>query len=135
MENLFDTYYTKLRDSDRPVQVLLEYYEKLFNTKAGRSDIANFMRFIKIYGRMRTFYTLTKIATRYTVIRKTDGLERLMSAIISSDAVEGKDKNSFYDSENLTEQLDDLKESIIKNKQSRDAIVFPPMSFDDELET
>lgn len=128
MENLFDTYYERLRDSDQPVFVLLEYYEKLFIKKAGRAEIEVFTRLVKIYGRFRTFYTLTKIATRYNNIRKADGLEKLMGVIISSDAVEEKDSGSFFDSKVLTDQIEEIERSL----SSEEKLIIPELKLETE---
>ena len=57
MENISDLYYNKL-DSSSPGNVITTFYGALFDRKTTRREIIMFNKFIKLYGRYITFFSV-----------------------------------------------------------------------------
>lgn len=61
MENLAEFYYEKLKTSSNPAQVLLEFYRKLINEDAGRSEIIMINKLIRLFDRYNVYFSIMEL--------------------------------------------------------------------------
>jgi hypothetical protein len=68
MDNLADTYYTKVKDSKNPALELTQIYCDFLDTSRSISIKKMFQRLVRLYGSERTFIGLLALFARYETL-------------------------------------------------------------------
>ena len=122
MENQSEFYYEKLKNSQTPNTVLMEFFHEITGRDIGRSEIIMINKLLKLFGRFTLFFSIMDL----TKVRSLEGnLYALLYTICRGRFENAHSTDTVVAFESLDRELNALEKQLEKNSRSK---IKPPPS-------